>query len=465
MPTAYDRAFRRLAALTDYETMATVPYHERTYGLARMEALLRDIGRPCARRPVLQVVGSKGKGTTTAAAAAILRAAGLRVGSYLSPHLSHPSERILLDGRPLPGRVFERAVARVLPAALRLSGADRPTFFELMTAVALLVFEEAGAGAVVLEAGMGGRLDATTAPPRRAVLLASVSLDHVRQLGRTTARIAAEKAAAAHRGVPFYSAAPARSPAGRTVARLCRRAGAPLRVAGRDWSVAGASTSLGPGGPRTRFDMRLRGGGSLGNLSVPLLGVHQASNAALAAAALLDLSARGVFRVDGDAVRRGLAATRVPGRLEVLGRRPLLVLDGAHNGASVRAAVKAIRAVADPRGTVRVVFAANRDKDLPGMLRALRPLGRVRVHATEVPNPRTARAADVVRLARSLGIAAAAPSASPAAALAAARRAARPRDTVLVTGSMYLAGALRRLARPHHALRAVSSAVVRRMAR
>ncbi len=219
MSSSYDRAFRRLAALTDYETMATVPYHERTYGLSRMEALLRDLGRPCARRPVLQVVGSKGKGTTTAAAAAILRAAGLRVGSYVSPHLSHPSERILLDGRPLPGRTFERAVARVLPLALRRAGQDRPTFFELMTAVALLVFEEAGAGAVVLEAGMGGRLDATPAPPRRAVLLPSVSLDHVRQLGRTTARIAAEKAAAARRGVPFYSVVPGASPAGWTVAR------------------------------------------------------------------------------------------------------------------------------------------------------------------------------------------------------------------------------------------------------
>src|SRR5687768_8635355 len=100
MATAYDRAFRRLSALTDYETMARVPYHERTYGLARIGALLRRLGNPCSRRPVLQVVGSKGKGTTTEAAAAILRAAGLRVGSYLSPHLAHPSERILVDGRP-----------------------------------------------------------------------------------------------------------------------------------------------------------------------------------------------------------------------------------------------------------------------------------------------------------------------------------------------------------------------------
>jgi dihydrofolate synthase/folylpolyglutamate synthase len=441
MPTAYDRAFGRLAALTDYETMATVPYHERTYGLARIEALLRGLGGPCARRPVLQVVGSKGKGTTTAAAAAILRAAGLRVGSYVSPHLAHPSERILLDGRPIPGRVFGAAVDRVLPRALRLAEGERPTFFELMTAVALLVFEEEGADAVVLEAGMGGRLDATTAPLRAAVLLPSVSLDHTLQLGRTTALIAAEKAAAARRGVPFYSAVPPASPAGRAVARLCRRAGAPLRTAGRDWTVSGAATSLGEDGPGTVFDLGLPGGRGIPGLRLPMLGVHQASNAGLAAAALLDLAARGTLPVDGGAVRRGLAATRVPGRLDVLGRRPLLVVDGAHNGASVRAAVAALRAVAVPGGTLRVVFAANRDKDLRGMLRALRSFGRVRIHATEVANPRRAPAADVVRLARVEGLSAS-PAGSPAAALAAARRAAGPRDTVLVTGSMYLAGAL-----------------------
>jgi dihydrofolate synthase/folylpolyglutamate synthase len=426
MATAYDRAFRRLAALTDYETMASVPYHERTYGLARMESLLADLGGPCARRPVLQVVGSKGKGTTTTAAASILAAAGLRVGSYLSPHLAHPSERILLDGRPVPGAAFARAVDRTLPRALARAGGDRPTFFELMTAIALLLFEEAGADAVVLEAGMGGRLDATTAPPRAAVLLTGISRDHTAQLGGTAARIAAEKAAAARRGVPFYSAVPAASPAGRVVAAACRAAGAPLLRAGREWIVRSARTGLGPGGPWTRFTLRRPGAEDLADLEVPLLGVHQAGNAGLAAAALLDLAARGILPVDAGA-----------------GRRPLVVVDGAHNGASVRAAVRALAAVREPRGRLAVVFAANRDKDLVGMLRALRAADRVRILVTEVPNPRRAPAADLVRRARALGLPAAA-AGSPAAALAAARRAAGPRDAVLVTGSMYLAGALRR---------------------
>jgi dihydrofolate synthase/folylpolyglutamate synthase len=428
MANACDRAFRRLAALTDYETMATVPYHERTYGLARIEALLRSLGNPCARRPVIQVVGSKGKGTTTTAVAAILKAAGLRAGAYLSPHLVHPSERILLDGRPVPGPVFARAVDRVLPRALRLAGGDRPTFFELMTAVALLVFEEEGCDAVVLEAGMGGRLDATTAPRRSAVLLTSISLDHTGQLGRTTALIAAEKASTARRGVPFYSAVPPDSPAGRTVGRRSRRAGAPLHLAGRDWRVNRARTRL---GPETTFDLHLRDHPPMTGLYLPMLGAHQAVNAGLAAAALLDLGL-----ADGDAVRRGLAATRVPGRLEVLRRSPLVIVDGAHNGASVRAAVKAVRAVMDPRGTVRVVFAANRDKDLAGMVRALAAFDRVRFVVTEVP-----ALAHLVLRER----VAATSARSPAAAHRAALHESGPRDTVLVTGSMYLAGAVRPL--------------------
>ena len=439
-PSAFDRAFRRLASLTDYETMAAVPYHERTYGLARIDGLLDDLGRPFEGKPLLHVVGSKGKGTTTAAAAAILRASGYRTGAYTSPHLVHPSERISVDGGPVPGKRFAAAVDRILPLALRRSGGERPTFFELMTAAALLLFEEEGCGAAVLEAGMGGRLDATTAPRRSAVLLTSVSLDHTAQLGRTTALIAAEKTAAARLGMPFFSAVPPDSPAGRVVAKQCRRAGAPLFTVDRDWFVEGAETELREDGPRTTFDIAHPGGGAIRGFELPMLGVHQAGNAALAVEAVIGLAKREILDGPFAAVWEGIKATRVPARLEVVGRRPLVIVDGAHNGASVRAAVAAVRAVADPAGRLHVVFAANKDKDLRGMLRAFR--GRARVYATEVANPRRAPAEDLVRIGREEGLVATAAGA-PRAAYAAALAAAAPRDTVLVTGSMYLAGEVR----------------------
>jgi dihydrofolate synthase/folylpolyglutamate synthase len=446
---AFDAAFRRLAALTDYETMATVRYDARTYGLDRAAALLDDLGRPSNGALVLQVVGSKGKGTASAAAASILRASGLRTGLYLSPHLVHPSERILVDGRPASGRAFAAAVDRVLPLALARSAGERPTFFELMTAAALWIFEREGCGAVVLEAGMGGRLDATTAARRDAVLLVQISLEHTAQLGRTTARIAGEKAAAATRGAPFLSLVPPGSAAGRVVAARCRRAGAPLLVAGRDFEARGAATRLDADGPRTRFDLVLRPGfpgaprgATLPALEVPLLGAHQAGNAALAAAAVLALAARGgqrAPRADAAAVRAGLAGVRLDGRLQVVRRRPLVLVDGAHNGASLRAARRAVAAVADPAGRLRVVFAAHRGKDHRGMLRALRGVERLLV--TEVDSPRRAAAADLVALARAEGLRARA-AGSPREALRAALRASRPRDTVLVAGSLYLAGAV-----------------------
>jgi len=224
------------------------------------------------------------------------------------------------------------------------------------------------------------------------------------------------------------------------VARLCRRAGAPLLVAGRDWRVEGARTELRADGPRTSFDVRFGRGASVDGLELPMLGVHQAGNAALAVMAVLELGRRGVLDGPLACLWEGIRRTRVPARLEVAGRRPLVIVDGAHNGASVRAAVKAVRAVAEPGGRLLVVFAANRDKDLRGMLRAFR--GRARVFATEVDNPRRAEAGELVRLARAEGLAASA-AGPPRRALAAARAAARPGDTVLVTGSMYLAGAVR----------------------
>ncbi len=438
---AFDEAFARLAALTDYETMATVPYHERTYGLARAEGLLADLGAPAAGLPTVQVVGSKGKGTCAHAAAALLRAAGLRTGLYTSPHLVHPSERILLDGKPVAGEEFAAGVERVLPLALGRAGGDRPTFFELMTALALFLFQRGGAQAVVLEAGMGGRLDATTAARRDGVLLTGVDLEHTAALGRTRVRIAREKAAAARRGVPLWSAEPADTPAGRAVAETCRAAGAPLRTRGRAWQVLHASTGLDAGGPWTTFDLRMRGGGTLRDLRLPLLGVHQALNGGLAAAALLELGGRGGFPcLDEGTVRRGLAATRVPARLEVISRDPVVVLDGAHTPGSVRAARVALRAALPRLRGLVVVLAVNRDKDLTGILRALR--GVRLVVATETPNPRRTARRALAAAARAEGLEATS-AADPAAALDRARAALRPGEALLVTGSLYLAGALR----------------------
>src|SRR5262245_42248337 len=159
--------------------MATQRYDERTYGLARVERLLDDLGRPDRAYDVAQVLGSKGKGSTATALASILRASGRRVGLFTSPHLVDPRERIRVDGRDAPDRLVMRALETLVPFAdAAMSRGEPLTFFELHTAAALLTLRAARCDAVVLEAGMGGRLDATTAATSIAKVLTSVSLDH-----------------------------------------------------------------------------------------------------------------------------------------------------------------------------------------------------------------------------------------------------------------------------------------------
>ncbi|MHC4922849.1 MAG: bifunctional folylpolyglutamate synthase/dihydrofolate synthase [Planctomycetota bacterium] len=442
--SAWDRAFERLAGLTNYETMATVRYDSRTYGLGRARRLLADLGRPCHGRTTIQVVGSKGKGSAAAACGAVLRAGGQRTGTFLSPHLEHPKERVLVDGKPVSGQRFEAAVDRVLSVARLDDPARRPTFFELMTAVARLIFEESGVDVALLEAGMGGRLDSTTASRRDALILTGISRDHVRQLGCTLSAIAAEKIAAARRGMTVHSAVRDGSPQGRVVRERCRAVGARLRVSGRDFSVENAATEMTGGGPRTSFDLRFGDDAVLAGLELPVLGVHQADNAAVAVASLLDLSRRGLVDLDEGDVRRGLRRLRSPARLEVMGRRPLVLLDGAHNGASMKAAAAALHAVLPSGGRLRVVLAMQKDKEFDDCLRALPASTRLVV--TEVPGPRCKPAAELATRARANGLRATVVR-DAASALRGAMKDAGPDDVVLVTGSLYLAGALR----PHFA--------------
>jgi dihydrofolate synthase / folylpolyglutamate synthase len=438
---SFEQAFAWLAARTNYETMATQRYDARTYGLARVERLLDALGRPDRAFDVVQVLGSKGKGSTATALAAILRASGRRVGLFTSPHLVDPRERIRVDGRPAPDRLVRDALATLVPLAdAAVARGEPPTFFELHTAAALLTFRAARCNAVVLESGMGGRLDATTAATALCKVLTSVSLDHVQHLGRTRAAIAREKVAAARRGVLFVSGERTTSDVGRLVVRRCRRVGAPLLAIGRDFHVRGARTEFDAATGRawTSFRLDVAGDAPLG---VPLLGVHQARNAALAAVAALRTPWRGP-RVTVEHVREGLAQMRIRARLETLATSPLVLVDGAHNPASMGLLARTVRSVLPTRRRVFVVGMAA-DKDVRGTLRRLRGVADV-VVATTSGQARAAAPRDVAALAREVGLAAvAAPDLR--AALDVARRRAGAAGAVVVTGSLYLCGECLRL--------------------
>jgi dihydrofolate synthase/folylpolyglutamate synthase len=438
----FDAAFAWLAARTNYETMATQRYDARTYGLARVERLLAAVGRPDRAYDVTQVLGSKGKGSTAAALAEILRASGRRVGLFTSPHLLDPRERIRVDGRPAEDRLVRDALASLVPRVEAAARRGAPlTFFEVHTVAALLVFRAAHCDAVVLEAGMGGRLDATTAADAVCKVLTSVSLDHTQHLGRTRAAIAREKAAAARAGVPFVSGEPPASVAGRVVAAACRRAGAPLVSLGRDFKVAGVRTSLDRSTLRATTTFRIVPVSRdlpTGPFEVPMLGTHQARNAALAAVAAACARWRG-GPVRQEDVRRGLARTKVRARLEALSARPLVLVDGAHNPASFGVLARTVRAIAPRRRRVFVVGMAA-DKDVRGSLRRLRGVATL-VLATTSGQARALDPEALAREASSLGLRAkTAPD--PASALRQARREAGRTGTVVVTGSLYLCGAV-----------------------
>ena len=437
----FGEAFAWLASRTNYETMATQRYDARTYGLHRAERLLRDAGRPDRAFDTVQVLGSKGKGSTATALAAILRASGRRVGLFTSPHLIDPRERIRIDGAAAPDGLVCDALSALVPAAEAAIARREPlTFFELHTAAALSAFREAGCDAVVLEAGMGGRLDATSAARAVCKVITSISLDHTQHLGRTRAAIAFEKASAVRRGVPLVCGVRPQTAAGRVIGKVASDAGAPVLALGRDFDVRRVRTSFdaATGAARTTFHLRTRGASPVADaeLAVPLLGTYQAVNAALAAVAAATARWRG-GRISPDHVREGLAATSLRARLEAVSTTPLLLVDGAHNPQSVGLLARTVRDHVP--GTPRVfVVGMAADKDVRGCLRRLRGVAN-HVVSTTSGQARAASPEDLARTARAAGLSAE-PAPSLPEAIAQARRLAGSEGVIVVTGSLYLCG-------------------------
>ncbi len=388
-------------------------------GLEGIRALLDLLDRPQGAFPSILVGGTNGKGSVAAMLDAMLLAHGRRTGLYTSPHLVRPNERIRIGGRDIGSADLDRTLDLVRAACERglSSGALRahPSFFEVMTAAAMTAFRDARVDAAVLEVGLGGRLDATNAMDPLVSAIVTVDLDHVATLGGTLAAIAGEKAGIVRAGRVLVSGVT--QPEALAVLRE--------RCAASNATFLDARAAAG------RHD----------DLRLPLAGAHQRDNARVAVATLEAFAAATGFAVDPATVRRGLAAVRWPGRLQLVPGRPPVLLDGAHNpqGASALAAELAARAAAgQPRPVL--VFAAMKDKDVPGLIAPLLPHV-ARVIATW---PGVDRAAEPESLAATIrsagGEAEAAPG--PAQALARARELAGRDGLVLVAGSLYLVGAV-----------------------
>jgi len=394
-------------------------------GLERIAALLEALDHPQQACRIVHVAGTNGKGSTCAMIESGLRAAGHRTGLFTSPHLVEPTERVRIAGCPVPAERFAAAFDRVHACAEELLRQERidlhPTYFESVTAIALLLFREYGVEFAVLEVGLGGRLDATNVVAPELCVITPVDFDHEAFLGKSLTSIAAEKAGILKPGVPAVFAR--QHPEADAV--LVERA-AELRV------PVTRSAAV----PISGIALHARGGDFMwegGQVSCPLPGEHQIENAVTAIAALQRLS------VPNEAIRQGIAQTVWPGRLERVSVNPEIILDGAHNPAGTRALAAYLDRFYDPE-RVWLIYGAMRDKAVAEMAAILFPRAR-RVIVTAPAQARALRPETIRDLADHDSI-----EVAPNLAAALARAAgAAPADAIFITGSLFLVGEARAL--------------------
>jgi dihydrofolate synthase/folylpolyglutamate synthase len=414
--------------------------------LERIRVLASVMDDPQERCPVIHVTGTNGKGSTVRMATALLVADGLMVGTYTSPHLERLNERIAANGEP----ISDEALADVLAALRDLepfaaslapepgSEASQLTWFELMTAAAYRWFADTAVEAAVVEVGLGGRFDATNVADGAVAVVTNVELDHTELLGPTRSHVAAEKAGIVKKGsvlvlgetdpdlVPIFTAEAERVGAAETWLR------------DRDFGCEANRLAIGG----RLLDLRTPGA-RYEEVFLPLAGAHQGDNAAAAVAA-----AEAFFGAPlaDDVVREALGSVTVPGRMEVMMRRPLVVLDGAHNAAGARVAGGTLAEDFAAADRVVLVMGCLRGRDPTDLLRGLSDPRLAYVVGCPAPSARGLPAEEVVAAAHALGVEASA-AASVGEALEEAVSRAGAGDLVLVTGSLYVVGAARSILR------------------
>lgn len=363
-------------------------------GLHRTRELLERLGRPQDGLRIVHVAGTNGKGSTSAFIAGILQAAGYKTGLFTSPYILRFNERVQVNRRDISDKDLYEDACRVRDIAEAMD--ERPTAFELITAVALVHFARVGCDAAVLEVGLGGRLDSTNVVDPVACAITPISLDHTHVLGNTIEKVAHEKAGIIKPGVPVVCAAQT-DEAALVIRDRAREVGAPLTVPrfGRIHAHAEGLHQVFSYDGLT--DVRLR-----------LAGVYQPSNAVVAIEVARLLRTRG-FDISDAAIKQGLEATRWPGRFEVVGEAPVVIVDGGHNPQGARALASSLREYF-PQGGVTFAMSVLRDKDYRTMLASVLPLAKRFYCCEQHDNERALAASDLAQAVREvadgLGIAA-----------------------------------------------------------
>jgi len=432
--TTFPSAVRYLYDQTNVERMRLVRVDTSIFKLDRVRSLLDALGNPHEQVRMIHVAGTVGKGSTVSMIASMLRGSDYAVGEYTSPHLIDVRERITINGNMISKADFTALTQTVVEAAAEAK--IEPTFFELMTALAFLYFAEQAVDVAVIETGLGGRLDATNVITPEVSIITRIDIDHTQLLGRSITEIAREKAGILKRGVPAITGG--QEPEVDAVLReVAEQVGAELRIVDKDIEFSSRFCVSPELGPHTRVCL-LTESSQFMHLPVPLPGEHQAMNCALALAAIDVLKGAG-FEFEEVPLNNGLAATNSPGRMELVWKQPRILVDGAHNAASLGGLMRCVGAHV-PYDSMVCIFGCCEDKDVRRMLEKLALGGDKIIFTRAKGNPRAADPGELQRqfadvsgkmtqVARSL----------PDAVRLASRAVGRD-DLICVTGSFYLVG-------------------------
>ncbi|MCH8086791.1 MAG: bifunctional folylpolyglutamate synthase/dihydrofolate synthase [Chloroflexi bacterium] len=428
----YKAALNYILGFTNYEKSLKELYAPGKIDLERVRELLKRIGSPHEGPGIVHIAGTKGKGSTAAMIASVLRAAGYRTGLFTSPHLHTFRERMQIDGEMISPQDFALTLEEIRPHVEGINSSGEHgslTTFEILMALALLYFARNKVDIEVMEVGVGGRLDATNVLRPDLCIITSISRDHTDLLGETLSQIAFEKAGIIKPGVPVVTA-PQEAEVELVLEEICAKRGAPRVRVGSDvtWKQLDASTK------GQRFTVHYKT--EEYQLSIPLLGDHQLENAAVAVAAIEELRRRG-WRIPDDSIYQGLRQMHWPGRLEVLGERPLMVVDGAHNGYSARKLRESLLKYFQFNKAVLIIGVSS-DKNIEDIAMELLPMASS-VIVTTSRHPRAAHPGDIVSAFSRPDIMVET-SRGVKEALKRAYELAGPQDLICATGSLFIVG-------------------------
>lgn len=441
----YPQALQYLYSFFNLERVSRFSY-QREFNLKRMSTLLNWFGHPEKSFRSILIAGTKGKGSTAYFLHSILAAHRLKVGLYTSPHLSDFRERIRVNSRLVSRNACARLVKQIKLVIERRSTEIRSlgpiTFFEVSTLLAILYFAEQKVRWAILEVGMGGRLDATNSIRQALSVFTLIGRDHQEYLGNTVSKIAREKAAIIKSNTPFVSAKQTNATRQAIFSRA-KRFRADGYFCGTHFHYR--TRHVKPSG--SQFDF-LMGSTKILNIAITLPGLFQIENASLAIAAALVLKKRFQISFDPFLIRKGLKACTWPGRFEVIGRKGrTFILDGAHNIDSMRALERSIQKLF-PRRAVVTVFGVSREKEIQPMLEILSRFSKVLI-ATKSDHPRAQITKRIVEAAKeAVTHSVVIPTSDTREAMDRARRVVGKEDLILVTGSLFLVGEIRRKLKP-----------------